>query len=247
MSSEYIIQVLVLSALSGAATILGVIIGIRVNHKSGIVFGASFAAGIMILISLCELMPASFREGMHWVTVAGVAAGAAVLWVASAVLPHFHTAQEIESAGPKRLMTMAYLLAIGLILHDFPEGFAIPSSFHFSDSLGFIVVIATFIHNIPEGYILSVAGSVNGRRNMSYYSAFFSALSTLAGAIFGLLLLDRFHALNQFFLAVAAGAMLFIACHELIPYVKHIGRGKKMSFLGFGASSAVYLLLLLIF
>ncbi|MFA6553448.1 MAG: ZIP family metal transporter [Patescibacteria group bacterium] len=245
MDTGHIIKILLLSLISGAATLIGVVIGRHANRRGAVLFGASFAAGIMILISLFELIPSSFESGKPWITIFFLVGGAALLWLANTILPHLHTIKECDSYDSKSMIKMAYLLAIGLILHDFPEGFAIPSSFGHSEAVGLIVVIGTFIHNIPEGYMLTAANT--GSCNFFYKSAIFSALSTLTGTIFGLILLNKFHFLNPIFLAVAAGAMLFIAFHELIPFIKNIGRREHGSYLGFVASVAVYLLLILIF
>ncbi|GEM_PF-1252489 len=245
MNTAYIIKILFLSLISSAATLLGVIIGHRLNRRGGVVFGASFSAGIMILISLFELIPASWGEGKSWLTILSILGGVALLWLANTALPHLHTIKECDTYDAKKLIKIAYLLAIGLILHDFPEGFAIPSSFSHSEAVGLVVVIGTFIHNIPEGYMLTATSTWSC--NFYYKSAFFSTFSTLAGTVLGLMLLNKFNYLNQIFLALAAGAMLFIACHELIPFVKNIDRGKRMSYSGFTASIAIYSLLTFIF
>jgi len=162
------------------------------------------------------------------------------------ILPHIHSIKGIENCDQKCSLKLSYLLAIGLILHDFPEGFSIPSSFTSSSELGLLLVIATFIHNIPEGYVLTVASAKYKSKGFFYKSALFSAVSTLLGAILGVILIHYFSFLNPVFLSIAAGAMIFISTHELIP--ASLKNGRKLTFiLGTSTSLAVYFGLNLLF
>ncbi|HBO60683.1 TPA: zinc permease [Candidatus Berkelbacteria bacterium] len=242
---EFIVKnlpVLVLAFLSGLATLLGVILGSHGKRSAThIAFGTAFAAGVMILISFFELIPGAYSiiqfKSLIWVTI-----GACVVWGINRILPHIHSVKAIEDCDGKCMVRMSYLLAIGLILHDFPEGFAIPSSFESSTDLGFLLVAATFIHNIPEGYVLTVASAKYNCNKFFYKSALFSGISTLSGAILGVILIHYFSFLNPIFLSIAAGAMLFISFHELIPTSLRIGRKRVLVAGGF-VSFILYFLL----
>ena len=233
-------NILILAGLAGLATLVGVILGSLLKKtKKNIIFSASFAASLMILIAAVELIPVAFRElglkGLFFWVMLGVFA----IWLANWIIPHLHSMKEIRSYQDRYLVRMSYLIAIGLVLHDFPEGFAMPSSFGHSESLGFLVVVAAFIHNIPEGYILTMSQSKTNGRNFCYEAAAFSVLATFSGAILGVNLLARFPGLNPIFLSLAAGAMLFIAIHELLPESFGYKDIKTFS-LGIGAAGLVY-------
>lgn len=240
------INILILAFLSGLATLIGVFLGncTRRNDQN-IAFGTAFAAGIMVLISSFELIPDSYRiistKAFFWVL-----AGFLIVWLINKVLPHIHSVKAIEDCDQQCLIKLSYLLAIGLILHDFPEGFAIPSSFESSAGLGLLLVTATFIHNIPEGYVLTVASAKHKNRGFLYKSALYSALATMSGAVLGMLLVNIFNFLNPIFLSIAAGAMLFISFHELIPTSLKNGR-KAVFATGGGLSIIIYLLINILF
>lgn len=69
-------------------------------------------------------------------------------------LPHMHL---IEEVGPSRhLIKVSYLVAIGIIIHDFPEGFAMASSFWVEVRLGLLVALGIALHNVPEEFALAV-------------------------------------------------------------------------------------------
>jgi len=211
-------NILFLAGLAGLATLVGVFLGsLFKKTEKNIIFSASFAAGLMILISIFELIPAAAKDiGLSklffWLTL-----GIAIIWLADWAIPHLHSIKEIKKHQDKHLVQISYLIAIGLILHDFPEGFAIPSSFIDSSSLGFLVVIATFIHNVPEGYILTMSQTESCGRSFCYKAAALSMLATFLGSVLAINLLTVFNNLNPIFLSLAAGAMLFIAVHELLP------------------------------
>lgn len=212
------INIILLASLAGLATLIGVIFGsfFRKTNKN-IIFSASFSAGLMILISVFELIPTALKNADIKSSIFWVFSGVVIIWLANKFIPHLHSIKEIKSCKDKCLMRMSYLVAIGIVLHDFPEGFTIPSSFSYSDSLGWAVVLAIFFHNIPEGYILTMSQSKSNNNNFSLKASFYSVLATFSGAILGIGLLAKFESLDSVFLSLAAGAMLFIALHELLP------------------------------
>ena len=50
------------------------------------------------------------------------------------------------------LLKTGIIVAIGLTLHNFPEGLAIGSGFDASIVIGYSLAIAICFHDIPEGY-----------------------------------------------------------------------------------------------
>lgn len=239
-------NILFLAGLAGFATLVGVFFGsLFKKTEKNIIFSASFAASLMILISIFELIPAAAKNISAGKLFFWVLSGIFVIWLADWIIPHLHSVKEIKKCQDKYLARMSYLIAIGLILHDFPEGFAITSSFSGSESLGLLVVLATFIHNVPEGYILTMSEPKSGGRSFCYKAATLSMLATFLGSVLAINLLAIFKNLNSIFLSLAAGAMLFIAVHELLPESFKYHQIKTFLF-GVGGGTLVYLALLLI-
>lgn len=236
------LNIILLSLVAGGATFFGVWLGLRHNYgEKTAAFGASFAATIMLLISGVELIPASISDGGFIKSVEFVIIGVLIIALANYIIPHLHTFHDIKNCDQKCMLRASYLIAIGLILHDFPEGFAIPASFGSSASLGLVVIISSFLHNIPEGYAMTVA-SRGIKGGFCYKSALFSALASLSGAVLGIILIKYFAHINAIFLAVAAGAMLYISFHELIPMAL---RHKEKTAMLWGGAVAVILFFLL--
>lgn len=231
----------ILSALvAGAATFLGVFLGNWRNYgERAIAFGSAFAAATMVLISGVKLIPAAISAGGWVESGIFVVIGAAVIALANYIIPHLHTVHDIRNCDDRSLAKASYLIAIGLVLHDFPEGFAIPSSFSASNTLGLTVIISSFLHNIPEGYAMTIASS-HIKGGFGYKSATFSTLASLTGAILGIILINSFSGFNVIFLSIAAGAMLYISFHELIPLaLKH--KEKTAMFWGGAVALTIFL------
>ena len=233
---------LLLALASGLTTLLGVVLAIRLEKNTrAIVLGIGFSAGIMLLISGAELVPASLRDaGAAW-TWGGAALGAGLIAALHVVIPHVHLFEE-HGLLDARMLRASTLVALGLILHDFPEGVAMANAYIDSPSLGVLVSLAIALHNVPEEFAMAVPAVASRRRTMLFAMAFVSALAEPAGALVGLVLVHLEPALNAFFLALAAGAIIFVSLHELLPMAARFGNLPLFG-AGLALSVPVYVLL----
>jgi len=60
------------------------------------------------------------------------------------------------------LLRTGILTAVGIALHNFPEGFAVGSGFGASISLGVMITSVIVIHDIPEGIAMAVPMRAGG-------------------------------------------------------------------------------------
>ena len=134
----------------------------------------------------------------------------------------------------------AYLIIFGLILHDFPEGFAMANSYIYSPGLGLLIALAIAIHNIPEEFAMAVPILHLKKKGFLFKAAFLSGLAEPAGAAIGLFAASLLPALNPVLMSFAAGTMIFISVHELLPMAKRYRRTSLFA-LGLVLSVLVYL------
>jgi len=80
------------------------------------------------------------------------------------------------------------------------------------------------------------------RRRFLYLAAFLSGLAEPLGAVFGLVAVHFHPALNPLFMAFAAGAMVFVSVHELLPMARRYHK-THLFILGAVLSMFVYALL----
>ncbi|AFK18235.1 metal transporter [Haloferax mediterranei ATCC 33500] len=188
----------------------------------------AFSAGILAFLAidagfeafeLGEQVPGAF-EGTALVALGIIGALLAVQSVSA-------WRKERADAGDSRAQSglwVAYLVALGIGLHNLAEGLAIGSSFALGRvSLGAFLVIGFMLHNVTEGPAV-VAPIARGERP---HIAHFLALGVLAGApviVGGWLGSLAFSpTLGAFFLAVGVGAILQVIW-ELRGMIRRSGR-----------------------
>lgn len=186
-----------------------------------------FGAGVMLAASSFSLilpgLEAAQSRGMGpWSAGAviglGILAGGALLFLFGRLLPHEHFIKGAEGRQAHRIRR-AWLFVAAIAIHNLPEGLAIGVAFA-GPNLVSAHALATGIgiQNIPEGLV--VALSLRGVGYSRVASAALGAASGLlepAGAALGVLLIGMSAALLPWGLAFAAGAMLYVISHEVIP------------------------------
>ena len=135
------------------------------------------------------------------------------------------SATEVESAVLKRA---GLFTALGIAIHNFPEGMVTFSSAATGQaSLGMAVAIAVAVHNIPEGIAVSVPiFYATGSRRRAFLYSFSSGLAEPLGAVIGYTILRPFltPALLSTLLAFVAGIMVYISVDELLPLAHRYGK-----------------------
>lgn len=244
MSADIAI-ILLLSLLSVLTTAVGVLLALIIrDNPPAIAAGIGFSTGIMVLISVIELIPEAHMSLRTADTAVVVALGAGCLWLANLAIPHAHLVRE-HGQTDTRLVRSVYLIVFGLIMHDAPEGFAMANAYLASPSLGLLVGLAIALHNLPEEFAMAVPAVTLRSRRFLVTAAVLSALAEPLGAVIGIVAVSMQPALAAYFMAFAAGAMLFVSIHELVPMAHRYG--KPGWFLaGVAASLIVYRLLALL-
>ncbi len=242
---EGILNVLLLSVLAGLATALGgAIVLIKKPTKRMMSFFMGLAAGVMIILSFMELLVEAWNIGGLVVAAAGFLAGSLCILVLDALLPHMHFGVKEKGLADVKLFKYSTLIAVGIALHNFPEGIALGSSYAYLPELGLTVAIAMAIHNIPEGMAIAIPACLSGcSKSSAFRLALFSGLAEPAGALVSVLLLGVFSDFVPFGLAFAAGVMVFITLDEILPAASQNGHEHFTSF-GIVAGSLLTFVLL---
>jgi len=130
----------------------------------------------------------------------------------------------LEEDSNPRLVRTGLLLAVGITIHNIPEGIAVGAGFMHMPEFGFFIATAILLHNIPEGIATALPLCTGGVcRWDSFRMALFSGLAEPIGALAAALLLNFFRGLVPFSLAFAGGVMVFITLDELIPTAREYG------------------------
>ena len=152
--------------LAGLSTALGGLFVALQRHPSERFLAAAlgFSAGVMLYISLVELLPAGM-DGLEEAGVAGAATWGPVAFFAGVLLiavidrfvpedinPH----EEPSAAGSARMRKVGVMTALAIAIHNFPEGFATFFVALQDVSLALPLAVAIAIHNVPEGIAVAV-------------------------------------------------------------------------------------------
>jgi ZIP family zinc transporter len=202
-----------LTAFAGLATGLGalVVFFTRRPKLTLLSFGLGFSSGVMVYISLVELLPMATEniaddlgEGYAWVAVACFFGGILLSALIDKLVPepaNPHAAvplADVQRAsageGPaepaldekrqRSLMRLGLLSALAIGVHNFPEGMATFASTLSDPSLGMSIAVAVAIHNIPEGIAVAVPIYFATRsRGKAFFHSFLSGLAEPIGAL----------------------------------------------------------------
>ena len=205
----------------GAATV----IFFKSPDKRAMNMMLGFASGVMIAASFWSLLqPAVERAEQSgalpaWAVVTlGFLAGALFLWGSDKVVSH---AQGAATGTHRTLM-----LILSITLHNIPEGLAVGVAFGALQSgrsaealMGAITIaIGIGLQNFPEGAAVSLPlrREKFSRKRSFFYGQASGMVEPIAGVL-GAWLVVYVEAILPFALAFAAGAMILVAVHELIP------------------------------
>jgi zinc transporter, ZIP family len=218
-----IIEPLILSIVAGSATGIGGLIVYFLGKVEERYLGAlmGFAGGVMLTVSFLELfMEAVDISGMIW-SVGFFALGAILMMIIDSVLPHIEFGEWEKDVKNRDMLNSGLTVALGMSLHNLPEGLVVSAGFIHSPSLGLFVALMISLHNIPEGIAtvtpLISAGMGRGR---AVVIATLSGLMEPIGALLGLAILMFLGGgawISGLGLAFAAGVMTNVTMDELIP------------------------------
>ncbi|MCQ4256703.1 ZIP family metal transporter [Stutzerimonas stutzeri] len=186
-----------------------------------------FAAGMMLAASAFSLILPGLEAGRELFGSEPAAALTVVVGLGLGVLlmlglDHF-TPHEHESTGPRgpefARLNRVWLFVLAIAIHNLPEGMAIGVSFATGDlSVGLPLTTAISIQDIPEGLAVALALRTIGLSAWrSVLVAAASGLMEPLGALVGIGMSSGFAIAYPVSLGLAAGAMIFVVSHEVIP------------------------------
>ena len=194
-----------------------------------------FAAGVMIAASVWSLlipaMEMAAENGQNkWLPAAGgFVLGAAFLLLLDRVLPHLHAGSD-EPEGLRSSFSRTTMLVLAVTLHNIPEGLAVGLAFGLAGESSAISLsgaialsLGMALQNFPEGAAISLPLKKEGlSNNRSFLLGALSGVVEPIAGVTGVLIAGSIVGIMPWFLAFAAGAMIYVVVEELIPEA-HLG------------------------
>lgn len=226
-------ETILYSFFAGASTSIGIFILMIFGKPTKNIMASllGFAGGIMIAISVFELIPEAVILGSEFIMIIGVILGALMMWGLDIVIPHSHLSSsdepDIENEDKinknNPILRTGYLILFGIGIHNLPEGLAIGAGFESSPEVGLLIAFAIAFHNIPEGLAIAGPLKAGGMKNFKIFLFTLGAgLMTPVGTILSKLVFNISEVFVGGSLGFAAGAMIYIVNDELIPQSNHM-------------------------
>ncbi len=215
-----------ITTLAGLSTLLGMIpILFHIKNKEKLItFSLAFSAGVMMTVSLLDLIP----ESIHYLQISNKVFPSILLsliFITLGILfSNFVDKElEVEKAYDNKLLKVGLISMLAIMMHNMPEGIATFISYEKNSTLGITLAISIALHNIPEGISIAIPiFYATGKKKKAFFYTFISALSEPLGAILAYLFLSNWVTpmIMGLLLSLIAGIMIHISCYELLPNAK---------------------------
>lgn len=239
MNYNTVLNSFLITLIAGLATSVGSIIGLcakRTNTKF-LSFSLGFAAGVMIYVSMIEIIPHSKNLMVASVTeykakmlmIVGFIFGMFLMYLICRFFPDEtdNIKGTYKNKEQQKLYRIGKITAITIAAHNFPEGIATFTTSMTNMSLGIAVAFAIALHNIPEGISVSVPiYYATGNKKRAFLFSFLSGLVEPLGAVIGFIFLIPIlnNVVMGAILAIVAGIMVYISITELMPTAINYGK-----------------------
>ena len=193
------------------------VLNLMLGFSAGVMIAASFWSLLEPAIARAEQMPGP----PAWlIATAGFLTGALFLWASDKLVSR--ALGRVERDGVRRII----LLVLSITLHNIPEGLAVGVAFGALGSgydpeafMGAVsIAVGIGLQNFPEGAAVSLPLRREGfSRQTSFFLGQLSGMVEPIAGVLGAALVRGVRPLLPWALSFAAGAMILVSVHELIP------------------------------
>jgi zinc transporter, ZIP family len=211
-----------------------------------------FGAGVMLAATAFELvLPAIGIAGEQYgsdawailVLAVGIGIGGGCILLLHNLVPHEHFIMGPQSGADPSKVRRVYLFIFAIALHNLPEGLAVGVGFGGDLRDGMTLAVGIGLQNMPEGLVVAVALlSLGYSKVQAFGVTLLTGLVQPIGGLIGAVAVSLSELLLPWGLAFAAGAMLFVISHEIIPESHregHEGQATVGVLIGFVALVAI--------
>ncbi len=205
------------SLLAGLVTTIGIYV---IRHfeewgQKNTTYFSCFAAGVLISVSFLHIIPKSFEMNAHapWYLLGG--------YLALHFFNRFITVFVCDK-NPDSAIGLVPLLGIGF--HSLIDGVVYSITFSVSIFTGVVTAIGMVLHEFPEGivtYVLLIRGGFSQRRStiLAFLAA---ALTTPLGTLISFPMISQIEKpVLGAMLSVSAGALVYVGATHLLPHAEH--------------------------
>ena len=207
----------ILTIIAGLSTLIGTFpIFIKFKNTNNIISAScSFAAGVMLCVTIFDLIPESLKSFNNIILT--------FIFILFGIIISYLIDKYLDKINNNFLYKTGILSMIVIILHNIPEGiitYLITSKNIF---LGISLCIAISLHNIPEGISISIPlyYSTKSKKKAFLYTLI-AAISEPFGGLLSYLFLSKYinNLMIGLLFSIISGIMIQISINNLIPISK---------------------------
>lgn len=193
-----------------------------------------FASGVMIAASFWSLLQPAIERAeeysalpAYFVATIGFLFGAVFMWSSDKIVTFSRRKVYVNQGTHNEHLNRVIMLVLSITLHNIPEGLAVGVAFgalqgdNFSPEklMGAITIaVGIGLQNFPEGAAISIPLRREGySRTRSFLIGQASGLVEPIAGVIGALAVIYIQTILPYALSFAAGCMILVAVHELIP------------------------------
>lgn len=218
-----------------------------------------FASGVMIAASFWSLLQPAIEKAIenskipaYIIATVGFITGAVFLWISDKIILKIQKTKNNDMYNQK--INRVILLILSVTLHNIPEGLAVGVAFGALNTSGATVenlmcaisiAVGIGLQNFPEGAAVSLPLRREGySRKKSFLYGQASGIVEPVSGVIGAIMVVYIETILPYALSFAAGAMILVAVHELIPECqKNQQENPYLSTMGIISGFAIMMLL----
>ena len=216
--SDTFLAVLLASSLACMVTTIGIYVISKFEAwgRRNTVYFMSFAAGVLVSVSFIHIIPRSFE--MHAEAPVFLLGGFLALYLFNRFL-NLYICEDYACDT----YTLGITPMVGIGLHSFIDGIIYSVTFNVSIFTGALAAIGMILHEFPEGIVTFLLLEWGGfsRKRAAFYAFLAAAISTPLGTLISYpFVADVGQPALGVLLAISAGALVYVGASHLLPEVE---------------------------
>jgi zinc and cadmium transporter len=207
--------------------------------KRNMVYFMAFAAGVLVSVSFMHIIPKAFS--MNDYAPLFLLAGFLSLYLLNRFMKLF-----ICSEKECDDYTFGVIPALGIGFHSFIDGIIYSVTFSVSIFTGALAAIGMVLHEFPEGIVTFLLLIKSGfkKKKAAWYSFLAAAITTPLGALVSWPFINNLtEPVLGVLLSLSAGALVYVGATHLLPHVEH--ENKKYTFAALAAGILVAVVIMM--
>lgn len=218
MALLYIFGSVLLVSLLSIIAAIPLLLKKKVSDKT-LLFLLSVSVGVLLSSVFINFLPEAVSEKYTLGVAIYVLVGFLMMFVIEKFVHHHHSKKcENGDCGHGHAYNVAPMNLLGDAVHNFIDGIVIAGAYTVNIALGITATISIIFHELPQeiaDFGVLLYSGLSKKKALIFN--LMSALTSVFGAVFGIILAGRVDGFNAFIIPFAAGNFLYIAASNLLP------------------------------